>query len=467
MDPTTGRAAVLGFGVGRVLLAAIGLARTATLTRLLPPDLYGVLAVALGVGTMAATAAGSWLEVSVRRFVPGWGEGGAGHHLTTVGHRVGAGTGLVTLAGALGFGVAPGLATAIAILAALGVSYRVRLAYTQASLRTLPSTVADVIAGAVGAGLAVAVASTAFASADLLVLAAALGYGAGLLVLVCWRRSERTSDPGSGEHRGVTWRVAARYGLPLTAWIVAAGVMDVSDRWILAALRSDAEAGVYAATYGLFSVAAMTAVAPIHLALAPRLVVSWERDGSDGAADRLAVLIGHLSLAGALAVMWSVVVAPYVVRAVLGPEFRTAVAITPVVVAAVALWHISLYLQKPQEFAERTGELGRVAVAAAVTNVLFNLATVPTWGFGGAALGSLVAYTLYAVVVGQRGRRILPWDLSRVPLSWILALVTVAALSWVLLREPTLGKHVVVLVLAISVSVAPVTRLVRAMRGDP
>jgi O-antigen/teichoic acid export membrane protein len=219
----------------------------------------------------------------------------------------------------------------------------------------------------------------------------------------------------------------------MVGWLLAAAVLDASDRYLIQAFRGPAEVGIYSANYSLVSNGVLIASAPVLLAAHPLLMRTWSAGDRPGAASLLGAIIDAFLVTGMVATAGLAMFSPEV-ASILGPQFREGHAILPVVLAGGALWQLANYTHKPLEFAGRTRFLFAVAGGAAGLNILLNILLVPRFGYPAAAWTTLASFAAYTVVTAVTGRSVLRWRLDGRLLASITALSAGAVLGASVLR---------------------------------
>jgi O-antigen/teichoic acid export membrane protein len=129
------------------------------------------------------------------------------------------------------------------------------------------------------------------------------------------------------------------------------------------------------------------------------------------------------------------VLAPALAGALLGSEFRgAATQLMPVVALGVFFGGLkAYYFDTAFQFGERTAEIVRVGVVAAMLNIGLNLVWIPAHGAEGAAWATVTAYVVACVLSAWRGRRVfelpLPWG-AWLKVAAVTAVMCVAIWPW-------------------------------------
>lgn len=268
----------------------------------------------------------------------------------------------------------------------------------------------------------------------------ALGYVVGAvssLVLMAWLFWRR----------GFSLRIETNFSLFKTvlsrAWPLGmagmfAVVYNSIDSAMLGAFGQMTEAGWYNAAYRVVGAALIPAVFLGHSflpALSKRILSSagslqtlWERQ------VEAALMIGVPASIG------GVIVAPSLIRALYTPEFEPAIFALQLLVWTVALTFLVSACSYMLFVAGAQKKSLWIAGIGAIGNVLLNLWLIPAWSLYGAAVATLVTYTVMFFLCGAAVRRYTPARIFTVSLGKVVVAVGGAA-----------GIMALVLVLASSV----------------
>ncbi len=393
----------------RAANGVIALASLAVLSRLLSAEQYGRYALGIAIIGAASTILFQWLNTAASRFhaahaaAPQVLVAGVARQWLIV--AAGAGVPTLLLAGGL---VVLGRQEQGLFVLVLGVGVLsmgwFNLQLQLANARGEPGRYGKLTtARAVGALSLTAVLLLAGGGTG-----AALGAYAAAALLVCLAlgtpvlRALRTAtrDPGlQGQF--------LRYGAPLAMTYVCTMATDYTDRFIIAAWHGPAAVAGYAAGYDLAQQTAGAALNAFYLAAFPMLAATWERAGADAARSGLGKLAGRLLLAAALIASLFIVLAQQIAAVLFGAEMRgDAGLIVPWVAAAVAVAGFkSFVLDIPFQLLKRTSTQLAVNIVMMASNVTLNLLLVPSQGARGAAMASLVSFSLAACLSYWLGRR--------------------------------------------------------------
>jgi O-antigen/teichoic acid export membrane protein len=166
--------------------------------------------------------------------------------------------------------------------------------------------------------------------------------------------------------------------------------LSLSDRIVLASLVSDDDLGVYSLGYQAASFLGLLFTA-VNWTAIPRYA-KHQGDLDKGIAALRPTMVKQASVTLVLSLLWIVTV-PATLRFIMPDSFRDSAGVVPWVTVGYCL--LGLYYVPANILTLTLGDtrwLWIGTVVAAVSNVTFNLAIVPSLGIQGAAIGTAVAY---------------------------------------------------------------------------
>jgi O-antigen/teichoic acid export membrane protein len=216
------------------------------------------------------------------------------------------------------------------------------------------------------------------------------------------------------------------FSLPLVPAAVGGWVLNLSDRYIVQLFDGRVAVGIYAAGYSVGLVINALVIQPFSLAWG---AAYWEISRQDGAPRIIArVMVGFAVLASTVALALSAL-GTDAIRLLLPPDFDPARFVVPFAAFAYVAYGLYTIVATGLNLESQTRWLPLTIGVAAIMAVVLNLALVPPFGYLGAAISTLVTYTVLAVLTGYVGQRYypVPWQLVPVVGSFIVGLGLAAA----------------------------------------
>jgi O-antigen/teichoic acid export membrane protein len=229
-------------------------------------------------------------------------------------------------------------------------------------------------------------------------------------------------------------RALLAFGLPYVPAGLAAMVIQVVDRPVLRALTDDATVRIYQANYRL-GIFMMLIVSMFDYAWRP-FFLSHASD--PGAKKLFARVLTYFVAAATFLFLALSFFMPDLVhirifgRAIIHPEYWSGLTIVPVVLLAYLFLGMynnfvaGVYIEK------KTGSLPGITFAGAAVNIAANFLLIPVMGMMGAAVATLLAYIVMALVMYLSVRRYYPVPYEWDRIGWIAIIATALfAGSWI------------------------------------
>jgi O-antigen/teichoic acid export membrane protein len=105
---------------------------------------------------------------------------------------------------------------------------------------------------------------------------------------------------------------------------------------------------------------------------------------------------------------------------ILGPEFHEGSKIFPIILVGFIAWNLSILGHKGHEIKEKTKEMFIYVIVAAIINIILNFLFVPSLGYLGAALATMISYMLYPIFILFSSKKYIKWDIPFVDLFSLL-----------------------------------------------
>ncbi len=199
---------------------------------------------------------------------------------------------------------------------------------------------------------------------------------------------------------GWHWRGAyvpefVRFSAPLILSGLSYFAIHFSDRFFLSSAVSLAELGRYALAYRF----AMMVNALVGDSFAKSWTVSLYRHANDpGWQEQFAQVAAYFTFAVALAGFAIAVFGPELLRVMVPASFFPPGLLLPVLVLAYVVRDVADFFRSLLLINKRSAWVGKVALAAAVLNLLANMLLIPAYGVYGAAWATLLTWSGYLVV---------------------------------------------------------------------
>ena len=198
-----------------------------------------------------------------------------------------------------------------------------------------------------------------------------------------------------------------RYGLPLTGTLILSYIVSVSDRFLIAWLLDEAQAGIYAAGYDLANQPVILLMSIVNLAAYPLIVQVWEHEGEESVQAYLARNLRLLLVVGVPATVGLAMLARPVGELVLGASFHSASAVIPLIALGTLLDGLRVYhTDLAFHLEQRTTRQLQIVTWVFLINLWLNLLWIPHMGIMGAAWATVVAYGIALALSIWQGKTV-------------------------------------------------------------
>lgn len=211
------------------------------------------------------------------------------------------------------------------------------------------------------------------------------------------------------------YRQMLAYGIPMLFGNELAGiVLAVGDRYVIRALAGDEPLGLYSAAYNLCEYVQLVLVTSMGQAVMPIALEIWEQKGREPTAAFINQSLRGFVLFGAPVIAGVAAVAAELLPALASSKYAAATAVVPWVIAGMVVYEMSTMLGAGLFIERRTRLIMAIIMSSAALNIGLNLVLIPRAGIVGAAIATLIAYTVNSVALGAAGRAFLkvtpPWS---------------------------------------------------------
>jgi O-antigen/teichoic acid export membrane protein len=238
-----------------------------------------------------------------------------------------------------------------------------------------------------------------------------------------------------------------RFGVPLIFANVGLFVLNFSDRFFLQHLRSLEVVGIYALGYKFGYMMNYLVVQPFFVMWQSRMYSIHARTDHRAVFQQFfALFAAGLIFAGLAMSIFS----PEIVRLMVEARFAASQNVIPVVVLAYIFYGLSFYAQLGLFLTDRTKAIGVIGLGAAAFNLAANYFLIDRYGMMGAAVATLASFALLAVLSYWRSQRALrlPLGIARMWMAMAVAVLLYAGCRWWDPAPMALALGVKVLVLA-------------------
>ena len=231
-----------------------------------------------------------------------------------------------------------------------------------------------------------------------------------LVILALWmfRRSGRPR-PRSAEFSRPLYLDLLGFGIPMMIGYELSGlILSVGDRYVIDGIIGEEQLGLYAAAYNLCQYVQQLVIASLGQAIMPIYMQMWDQKGVAETSAFISRSLRTYLMFGIPIVAGLASVGPELLPSLASEKYASAALILPWVIGGMVADGTNTMLGAGLFIQRKTRTIMTVVLSCAALNLILNLILVPRIGIQGAAIATLVCYTVAALSLGWAGRALLP-----------------------------------------------------------
>lgn len=230
------------------------------------------------------------------------------------------------------------------------------------------------------------------------------------------------------------------FSLPLIPITLAQFVIEISDRYVVGFFMGASKVGIYSAAYNIGVIPLVLSTYLVYM-LKPTIYAFYDTGMVDKARTYLSYSWKYLlTLSIPSAFGLSILARPLLVNMTTVKYTSDGVYIIPIVVTGIVFFGMEQIFAVSLLIFKRRKIFVIAFVSGALTNFLLNIVLVPRYGIIAAAVTTLIAYIILAIIIGYSSRHYFPFNLNfRFISKCILAATVMTICIWILNPKNILG----------------------------
>ncbi|MBJ8006833.1 polysaccharide biosynthesis C-terminal domain-containing protein [Bacillus cereus] len=203
------------------------------------------------------------------------------------------------------------------------------------------------------------------------------------------------------------------YGFPMIGWFIGISILNLADRYMLEALGSVQDVGIYSANYSIVSASLGLLTTPLLTAAHP-IIMNQVNKVTDKELGKLITYFCRIYMLISIPLLVFVTVFHREMTGLfLGEEFREGSIIIPVLFLSLIFWNLGMYGHKGYEIKEKTKIMLSFVVVSAIVNICLNYLLIPKYKYMGAAVATLISMAIYPLLVRIFSSRYIKWEINK------------------------------------------------------
>jgi len=195
------------------------------------------------------------------------------------------------------------------------------------------------------------------------------------------------------------------FGLPIVPTMIFYTILDISDRFILNAFHGSRALGVYAVNYTI-SWTIISLIGTVVSQSSDSIIVStWEKEGRTSVERIINTLLRTYLTIGIPSVIGLTIISSQLSELLVAQEYLDGVVIYPYIASSALLMGIQWIAQRGLILSNQTNLLLKLFFVGSLCNILLNIAFIPSFGYTGAAIATLIAVILLTGLIAYYSAR--------------------------------------------------------------
>lgn len=200
------------------------------------------------------------------------------------------------------------------------------------------------------------------------------------------------------------------FGLPMVVWFSINGVMSFTDRFLLKKFSGYDAVAIYSANYSLITGSVALVTTPLLMIAHPMLMNRWNNSEKVEAGKILSYFIEIFMTFSFLLAALTFMNRDIITLVFLDEKFKDGNVVMPLILVGFIIWQLGMLFHKPIEFKENTKKMVIAMLIACGTNIVLNILLIPRISYIGAAISSIIGYTVYSVIVFKWGNEVVQYQ---------------------------------------------------------
>lgn len=198
------------------------------------------------------------------------------------------------------------------------------------------------------------------------------------------------------------------YGLPLLGSEFSAVLLGLGDRYLINWMMGPESLGAYAAAFNLCRYVKTILIVALVKAIRPIYLRIWAEKGEAATKDFLERTLYFYLMVSIPVIAGISLVGPDLLSVLASEKYASGAAIIPYVIAGMMAFGTVSVLGAGLHIKKQGFIVMALTLISAASNIVLNLILIPIFGLQGAAIATLISYTLLAILYWVIGSRTLP-----------------------------------------------------------
>lgn len=230
------------------------------------------------------------------------------------------------------------------------------------------------------------------------------------------------------------FHAATVFSFPLMIAEISWVVLAAGDRFFVQHYLGLVAVGYYAAAYGIAVYVQEVITTPLQLSFFPICMKLWAAEGKEPTQRFLNRSLNYFLMIAVLVVCVAIATSGDVIVVLASKKFQQARSLLPYLVIGLVLSAMNTFFRPGLMIHKKVRKIAQATFYASLINIGLNILLLPRLGLTGAALASVLSFTVMVTYNGYHSMRVLPFKFEWVAL--IRYIVIGAGAAWACSRLP-------------------------------
>lgn len=190
-----------------------------------------------------------------------------------------------------------------------------------------------------------------------------------------------------------------RYGWPMLGLWGLGWILNLSDRFIISLFYSELEVGLYDVTYKMVFGLLTMIITPFTMAVFPVLIVFWNKHKIQKVKDELSNAISSYLFFIIPAGVGLLLIKNTIYGSLISETYEVGKSIMIYIVIGISMNGLTQLIIKLWKLEEATLKILKYTMVSVILNIFLNFALIPNYGNNGAAIATMISFSITTVIV--------------------------------------------------------------------
>lgn len=236
------------------------------------------------------------------------------------------------------------------------------------------------------------------------------------------------------------------FALPLLPVALGHILINIGDRYVIGYFMGSSSVGIYSASYSIGLLLSFF-YAPIPIVLFPTITKLFENKEYDKLKTHLQYSLKFFLMLAIPSLLGLLILSRSLLQTLTTPEYVQGYMIVPIIALSVIFYNISDLNNQIIILFKKTKISAIINIVSAIINIAMNVILIPIYGVIGAAISTLISFTLHLILTTSIGYKKMPYRIEVIfILKSIVSSIIMAFIIWLLMQNGIINLLLLVVI---------------------